>query len=110
MSTKGLANVTAGESSISTVGLGSGLNYRGFNVDELAAKSNFEEVLFLLLWGSFPNSLELSWIQSHLHRSRLLSSSLRKVLGNSQSELSLNSRADSGICSPDGRDATHREH
>jgi 2-methylcitrate synthase len=82
MSTKGLANVIAGESSISTVGLGSGLNYRGFNVDELAEKSTFEEVLYLLLWGVLPNSLELSWVRSELHRSRLLSQSLRNILGN----------------------------
>ncbi len=33
---KGLANIIAGESSISTVGLGTGLNYRGFNVSDLA--------------------------------------------------------------------------
>lgn len=81
MSTKGLANVIAGESSISTVGLGNGLNYRGFNVDELAEKSNFEEVLYLLLWGVLPNSLESSWVRSRLHKSRLLSPSLRKILG-----------------------------
>jgi hypothetical protein len=30
--TGGLAGIVAGESSISTVGLGSGLNYRGYNV------------------------------------------------------------------------------
>ena len=82
MSTKGLANVVAGESSISTVGTGSGLNYRGFNVDELAEKSCFEEVLFLLLWGVLPNNLELSWVRSQLHMSRNLSMSLRNILGN----------------------------
>lgn len=40
--TKGLANVIAGESSISTVGLGTGLNYRGFNIIELSKHCSFE--------------------------------------------------------------------
>lgn len=51
---KGLANVIAGESKISTVGLGSGLNYRGFNVTELTEKCTFEEVAYLLLFEHFP--------------------------------------------------------
>ena len=33
----GLAGITAGESAISTVGLGSGLNYRGYNIIELCS-------------------------------------------------------------------------
>ena len=74
--------MVAGKSSISTVGIGNGLNYRGFNVDELAEKSCFEEVLFLLLWGVLPNNMELSWVRSQLHQSRVLSSSLRNILGN----------------------------
>jgi 2-methylcitrate synthase len=30
---KGLAGIVAGDSKISTVGLGNGLNYRGYNVN-----------------------------------------------------------------------------
>jgi len=33
----GLAGVNAGDSSIATVGGGTGLNYRGYNVNDLAA-------------------------------------------------------------------------
>jgi 2-methylcitrate synthase len=51
----GLAGIVAGESAISTVGLGHGLNYRGYNVDDLSKDSNFEEVAFLLLVGHLPN-------------------------------------------------------
>lgn len=40
--TKGLANVVVGESKISTVGLGTGLNYRGFSITELAEQCTFE--------------------------------------------------------------------
>lgn len=35
MTKGGLENVIAGDSSISTVGTGSGLNYRGFNIKDL---------------------------------------------------------------------------
>lgn len=55
MTNKGLANVIAGESKISTVGLGTGLNYRGFNIKELAQKSTFEEVAYLLIHNKLPN-------------------------------------------------------
>lgn len=41
----GLAGVVAGVSAICTVGLGSGLNYRGYNVKDLTDKTEtFEEV------------------------------------------------------------------
>lgn len=32
MSSKGLAGIVAGDSAVSTVGLGVGLNYRGYNI------------------------------------------------------------------------------
>lgn len=53
----GLAGVSAGDSAISTVGLGSGLNYRGYGIEDLASKATFEEVAYLLLVGSLPNKL-----------------------------------------------------
>jgi len=46
----------AGKSCISTVGLGYGLNYRGYSIDELADQSTFEEVAYLLLIGQLPTS------------------------------------------------------
>ncbi len=57
--TKGLANVIAGESSISTVGIGNGLKYRGFNIRELSETCSFEQVAYLLLYGKFPKKTEL---------------------------------------------------
>jgi len=48
--------MVAGKSAISTVGLGYGLNYRGYSIDELADKSTFEEVAYLLLVGELPTS------------------------------------------------------
>jgi 2-methylcitrate synthase len=52
---KGLAGVVAGDSKIATVGLGNGLNYRGYNVNHLAEYSSFEEVFYLLLFSRLPN-------------------------------------------------------
>lgn len=82
MASSGLANVIAGKSAISTVGLGGGLNYRGFNINELAQLSSFEETAFLLLFGHLPNQLELGWVRRTFHNSRKLSQNLRKALGN----------------------------
>jgi len=51
----GLAGVCAGDSAIATVGLGNGLNYRGYNINELSVSSTFEEVYFLLLFEKLPS-------------------------------------------------------
>ena len=50
----GLAGVNAGDSRIATVGLGSGLNYRGYNIEDLAANATFEEVFYLLIYERLP--------------------------------------------------------
>ncbi|MCA0404438.1 MAG: 2-methylcitrate synthase [Proteobacteria bacterium] len=57
----GLAGVIAGESAIATVGQeGKGLTYRGYDIDDLAAKASFEEVAYLLIHGHLPNQKELN--------------------------------------------------
>jgi 2-methylcitrate synthase len=38
---------------------GTGLTYRGYDVDDLAEKASFEEVAYLLLYGKLPNKEEL---------------------------------------------------
>lgn len=40
-STEGLDGIVAGDSAISTVGLGLGLNYRGYNIIDLAKNCIF---------------------------------------------------------------------
>jgi 2-methylcitrate synthase len=51
----GLAGMIAGESNICTVGLGNGLNYRGYNINELIkGNCSFEEVIYLLVVGFLP--------------------------------------------------------
>lgn len=54
----GLAGMVAGESAISTVGIGLGLNYRGYDIRDLAKDCIFEEVAYLLLFGKLPNKEE----------------------------------------------------
>lgn len=53
-STEGLDGIVAGDSAISTVGLGLGLNYRGYNIIDLAKNCIFEEVIHLLIFGTLP--------------------------------------------------------
>lgn len=51
----GLAGMVAGDSAISTVGIGLGLNYRGYDIIDLSKNCIFEEVAYLILFGSLPN-------------------------------------------------------
>ena len=57
---KGLKGVVAAETSICDVDGECGLLiYRGYNVDDLAASSSFEEVAYLLLYGELPTPFQL---------------------------------------------------
>src|SRR5215469_6502981 len=77
----GLAGVVAGQTAISTVGKeGVGLTYRGYSIEDLAEKSTFEEVAFLLLYGHLPNRAELETYKQRLSGFRSLPSALRTVL------------------------------
>ncbi len=79
--TGGLAGVVAGETSIATVGKeGSGLNYRGYSIHDLAENAVFEEVAFLLLYGHLPVLKELDSFRSRLLSKRSLPDSLCQTL------------------------------
>jgi 2-methylcitrate synthase len=77
---KGLAGVIAGESAICTVGGGQGLNYRGYNVNDLAESASFEEVAFLLIYGHLPSIKELKDYIAKLASYRTLNHSIRSIL------------------------------
>lgn len=64
-STKGLENIVATESSISSI-VDDQLTYVGYKIDDLAENSSFEEVVFLLWNKKLPNAEELSEIKSNL--------------------------------------------
>ena len=77
----GLRGTVAGTTSICTVGAGGdALHYRGYSVEDLAEKSVFEEVAYLLLYGKLPTASELAKYQQRLHEMRTLPAALRDVL------------------------------
>ena len=50
----------AGNTALCTVGrTGNDLHYRGYDILDLAAKCEFEEVAYLLLYGKLPTRAEL---------------------------------------------------
>ena len=57
----GLEGVLAGASALCQVDEGeAGLRYRGYAITDLAEQSTFEEVAYLLLFGSLPAQKELA--------------------------------------------------
>ncbi|MFA6789648.1 MAG: citrate/2-methylcitrate synthase, partial [Arcobacteraceae bacterium] len=76
----GLAGITAGSSAICTCGLGNGLNYRGYAIQDLALKTDFEEVAYLLLVGELPNKTQLKAFQRKIIAGRELPISVKEVL------------------------------
>lgn len=78
--TGGLAGVSAGESSICTCGTGHGLNYRGYDIYDLAQHCEFEEVAFLLLKEKLPTKTELECFKKELIAARELPKELKEAL------------------------------
>jgi 2-methylcitrate synthase len=79
--TGGLAGVVAGQTTICTVGKeGVGLTYRGYSIEDLAAKATFEEVAFLLLYGHLPKQAELNDYRKKLKSLRGLPPAVKTVL------------------------------
>ncbi|WP_110635247.1 bifunctional 2-methylcitrate synthase/citrate synthase [Salinicola salarius] len=77
----GLRGQSAGSTELCTVGKsGSGLTYRGYDIQTLAEKARFEEVAYLLLKGELPNQRQLDDYVALLQRSRSLPEALKKVL------------------------------
>ncbi len=69
--TKGLEDVVVGQSSICYIdGQEGRLLYRGYDIEDLAAKSNYEETTFLLWNGRLPSSAELHSFSSELASKR----------------------------------------
>ncbi|MBM3960068.1 MAG: citrate synthase [SAR202 cluster bacterium] len=66
----GLEGVIAGETAISTIS--GGLQYRGYGIEELATRSNFDEVAYLLLHGGMPTPAELAGFRKRLSENRVI--------------------------------------
>ena len=56
------------------------LEYRGFNIHDLAEKSSFEEVSYLLLYGKLPTISELKSFDSSLKNSRNIPSEIIDII------------------------------
>lgn len=80
----GLANTSALVTIKSKVdGTGKGrLYYSGYSIEELADKSNFEEVCFLLLNDRLPSRKELDELRKELSRHRQISKEVIDILNN----------------------------
>jgi citrate synthase len=78
---KGLEGVVAGETSISDVdGQRCQLIYRGYAIDELAGKATYEEISYLLLYGSLPTRTQLNDWTRQLVAARALEPDLAAFL------------------------------
>jgi|TARA_B100001250_G_scaffold53928_1_gene41875 citrate synthase len=70
---KGLEGVVAATTKLSDVrGLDGELIYCGYNINELAGKATYEEVVHLLHRGKLPNSTELAALKAELAAARKL--------------------------------------
>ena len=76
---KGLEGVVATSTAICKVEDNS-LIYRGYPIEELAAKAEYEEVAYLLLNGDLPNKQHLRDFKAELAKHRPLSPFLRQIL------------------------------
>ncbi len=78
---KGLEGIVATTSSICYIDGDAGvLSYRGIDIHELAAKSTFEEVTYLLWNGKLPTSAELAAFTSSLAEARVLPAAVLDLL------------------------------
>src|ERR1700723_3244028 len=76
-----LSGTPAGNTALCTVGrTGNDLHYRGYDIADLAAHCEFEEVAYLLLRGKLPNATELAAYKHKLTRLRGLPANVYEVL------------------------------
>ncbi len=76
-----LSGVVAGNTALCSVGRsGNDLHYRGYDILDLAANCEFEEVAYLLVHGKLPNRQELAAYKNKLQSLRGLPVAVRTVL------------------------------
>ena len=76
---RGLEGVVATTTAISSVS-DNFLQYRGYRIEELVGKAEYEEVAYLLLNGDLPDKSELRDFKAELTKHRTLSPFLREIL------------------------------
>ena len=77
----GLEGVPATQSSICDIdGQRGVLTYRGYRVDELAARSTFLETTYLLIWAQLPNAQQLQEFEQEVQMHRRVSFRIRDMM------------------------------
>ncbi len=80
---KGLEGVVAGESAICKIdGERGRLSYRGYSIEDLAAHSSFEEVVYLLLYGKLPTKYVFDEFSQRMRASRALHPKVVQMIRN----------------------------
>lgn len=79
VASKGLEGVAATTSAISSI-MGTTLTYRGIDINELAERSTFEEVVYLLWYGELPTRGQLAAFERDLAGNRELPSPVIEAL------------------------------
>ena len=76
-----LSGVPAGNTALCTVGrTGNDLHYRGYDILDLAEKTDFEEVAYLLVHGKLPTRAELGGYRNKLRAYRGVPAGVRAAL------------------------------
>jgi len=76
-----LSGTPAGNTALCTVGhSGNDLHYRGYDIHDLAAHCEFEEVAYLLVHGKLPASQELAIYKARLRPMRSLPAAVKQAL------------------------------
>ena len=76
-----LSGVTAGNTALCTVGrTGNDLHYRGYDILDMADRSEFEEIAYLLVHGKLPTRVELAAYHRKLRAMRGIPAPLRTLL------------------------------
>ncbi len=77
----GLSGITAGNTALCTVGRsGNDLNYRGYDILDIANICEFEEIAFLLVHGALPTKSELKGYKAKLKSLRGLPLAVKAAL------------------------------
>ncbi|SDM31827.1 citrate synthase [Daejeonella rubra] len=75
------------------------LKYRGYGIEELAEKSTFLEVAYLLIYGDLPNQSQLNSFQSDISRHTLVHEDMKKFFDGFPSKSHPMGQLSSLICS-----------
>ncbi|MBR1217513.1 hypothetical protein JQ557_05915 [Bradyrhizobium sp. U87765 SZCCT0131] len=78
---RGLAGIHFDRTAITHIDAGgNALRYRGYSVDELADRADFEQTAFLLIQGHLPRGEELAAFSAALRKARAIPASVERIV------------------------------